>query len=153
MPTHPAATANAPSYFKPALNIAHEIFEGEIIVVNLESGKYYAMRREAADIFHLCLQHASANEIASCLAASYGGDATRIASSAQSFLAKLQHEGLLTQSPSRPGDAAPTIPTQSLAPFAEPEFEVHNDMQDLLMLDPIHEVDTAGWPVIKPQRN
>lgn len=151
MPTHPAATDNAPSYFKPALNIAHEIFEGELVVVNLESGKYYAMRREAADIFQLCLQHASANEIARCLSASYIGDPTRIASSVQLFLAKLQQEGILALSPSRPSDAAPTIPPPRLAPFAEPEFEVHNDMQDLLMLDPIHEVDTAGWPVIKPQ--
>jgi hypothetical protein len=26
-------------------------------------------------------------------------------------------------------------------------------MQDLLMLDPIHEVDDAGWPSLKPEQD
>ena len=34
-------------------------------------------------------------------------------------------------------------------PFMEPLIEKYEDMQDLLMLDPIYEVDFAGWPVVK----
>jgi hypothetical protein len=138
---------------KPSLNIAHEIFDGELVVVNLESGKYYVMRREAADIFQLCLQHASAEEIVRCLTAAYSGDPARIATATLSYLAKLQAEGIVTLSPQRPSLPSPSLSKPSLAAFIEPEFEVHKDMQDLLMLDPIHEVDTAGWPVIKPQRD
>jgi hypothetical protein len=35
--------------------------------------------------------------------------------------------------------------------FTQPVLEVYTDMQDLLLLDPIHEVDEeAGWPSPKP---
>ncbi len=31
--------------------------------------------------------------------------------------------------------------------FEAPVLESYSDMQDLLLLDPIHDVDDAGWPV------
>jgi hypothetical protein len=30
--------------------------------------------------------------------------------------------------------------------WAEPVLDKYTDMQELLLLDPIHEVDDAGWP-------
>jgi hypothetical protein len=47
------------------------------------------------------------------------------------------------------GQAPVSAPRASLAPWspASLRFERFNDMQDLLILDPIHEVDDeAGWP-------
>jgi hypothetical protein len=153
MHTPSADTLDSPIYFKLALNVAHENFQGELVVVNLATGKYYAMRREAADIFALCLQHASADEVVNWLVCSYRGESDRIASDARWFLAKLHDEGILSQSDSRPSSTPPSLASRGGIPFTKPEFEVHNDMQDLLMLDPIHEVDTAGWPVMKPQQD
>jgi hypothetical protein len=34
-------------------------------------------------------------------------------------------------------------------PFAAPALNTFSDMQELLLLDPIHEVDEAGWPVAR----
>ena len=34
--------------------------------------------------------------------------------------------------------------------FEAPILHKYTDMQDLLLLDPIHEVDEAGWPSVKP---
>ena len=34
--------------------------------------------------------------------------------------------------------------------FEAPILHKYTDMQDLLLLDPIHEVDEAGWPVARP---
>jgi hypothetical protein len=31
-------------------------------------------------------------------------------------------------------------------PFAQPVLNKFTDVEDLLMLDPIHDVDAAGWP-------
>jgi hypothetical protein len=30
-----------------------------------------------------------------------------------------------------------------------PELSIYEDMQDLLQLDPIHDVDETGWPARK----
>jgi len=35
--------------------------------------------------------------------------------------------------------------------YAPPVLETFSDMQDLLLLDPIHEVDDAGWPMAPRQ--
>ena len=31
-------------------------------------------------------------------------------------------------------------------PFVPPSFTTFTDMQDIILLDPVHEVDTRGWP-------
>jgi hypothetical protein len=31
-------------------------------------------------------------------------------------------------------------------PYQEPKLGKYTDMQELLLLDPVHEVDEAGWP-------
>jgi hypothetical protein len=37
-------------------------------------------------------------------------------------------------------------------PFEPPVLEQYTDMQDLLLLDPIHEVDEQGWPMTQEQQ-
>jgi hypothetical protein len=34
--------------------------------------------------------------------------------------------------------------------FEKPGLQKYSDMQDLLLLDPIHEVDEMGWPHALP---
>ncbi len=38
---------------------------------------------------------------------------------------------------------------ESKTPFQIPVLDVYSDMQDLLLLDPIHDVDETGWPTPK----
>jgi hypothetical protein len=46
-----------------------------------------------------------------------------------------------------PGPAAPDDPAPAeRATFIAPVLAVYTDMQDLLLLDPIHDVDEIGWP-------
>ena len=62
------------------------------------------------------------------------------------FLKALLAEQLIRRAP---GSLAPSAPIESLAPWPADalRFERFTDMQDLLVLDPIHEVDEeAGWP-------
>lgn len=141
-------------YYKPGLNIAHEVFEGELVVVNLETGRYYAMSGESADIFTLCTQVAALEEIVSALSVNYSGAIDDVKTASRAFLEQLKEEGLVTETDTRPdSQSSPSLGQAPVREFVPPTFEVHNDMQDLLMLDPIHEVDDAGWPVMKPQQD
>ena len=38
-------------------------------------------------------------------------------------------------------------PAAELPNFERPKLGKYTDMQDLLLADPIHEVDEQGWPV------
>lgn len=67
------------------------------------------------------------------------------------FLAELYAENLIVPLPQAPSlQGTPATPVQKLA-FQTPVIEKFTDMADLLLLDPIHEVDeTAGWPRANP---
>jgi hypothetical protein len=148
----PGVNNNSIVSFKPGLNVAHETFEGEIVVVNLETGRYYAMQGEAADIFTLCVQVATCDEIVDALGGNYQiEDPETTAQIVLNFLERLKDEGVIVETGNRPESAhAPMLESAPQIKFSIPQFDIHNDMQDLLMLDPIHEVDEAGWPHFKP---
>jgi hypothetical protein len=40
--------------------------------------------------------------------------------------------------------------TAAAAITAAPVLEKYTDMQELLLLDPIHDVEEAGWPKARP---
>ncbi len=40
----------------------------------------------------------------------------------------------------------------SNVPYAPPALETYTDMQELLLLDPIHDVDETGWPAARPHQ-
>jgi hypothetical protein len=68
-------------------------------------------------------------------------------------LDQLKKEGIIVETDSRPeSQELPSLVRETKTLFNAPNFEVHNDMQDLLVLDPIHEVDDAGWPSLKPPK-
>ena len=49
-------------------------------------------------------------------------------------------------------DAAAVSPMpahQARGAYRTPVLSIYTDMQDLLLLDPIHDVDQAGWPTRK----
>ena len=53
-------------------------------------------------------------------------------------------------SAARPVESAPTSPGLLAQGGHEIVFEVYEDMQDLILSDPIHDVDeTVGWPGLK----
>ena len=46
---------------------------------------------------------------------------------------------------------APELPTTG-GPLPEPRLEKFDDMQQLILLDPVHEIDeTAGWPRMRAE--
>jgi hypothetical protein len=57
---------------------------------------------------------------------------------------QLLAEGLVVEDADAPvGASPPAPPADALEP---PALEKFTDMQDLILLDPVHEVDERGWP-------
>ena len=71
--------------------------------------------------------------------------------SARTFLASLEGLGLVAEGEAAP-DALPPAPARPAVrrAFCEPRVETFSDLQDLFLVDPIHDVDEAGWPHAKP---
>jgi hypothetical protein len=121
-----------------------ELVEGEVIAIDLERGSYYSLLGPAAQVWGAIVAGRSAQEILAAVVPASA--AASLAGSLSGFLEALLVEQLIRRGP---GSLAPSAPIESLAPWPADalRFERFTDMQDLLVLDPIHEVDEeAGWP-------
>src|SRR4051794_38301552 len=90
-------------------------------------------------------------ELTSLVAGTYGLDAADAGRAVEGFASQLVAEQLLVpvagteDQPAtawQPPGAAPGLP----AAYGAPALNKYTDMQELLLLDPVHEVDEAGWP-------
>jgi Coenzyme PQQ synthesis protein D (PqqD) len=126
--------------------VMHETIEGEVILIALDTGTYYSLRESGADVWEGVAHGASQNEIVAALSSRYDGAPDEIEAAVAELLARLEEERLIEAA--HDGDAsgwADDAPATK-RPFAAPVFEKHTDMQDLILLDPVHEVDPRGWP-------
>jgi hypothetical protein len=132
--------------FRIGPEIVHETVDGEVIAIDLSDGSYYSLAGSGPAIWELLGQGASEAEISAVLASRFEAEETEIGAAVAALLAQLRENGLIV---GEEGTAAgPPVPNSSgeKAPFEPPRLERYNDMKDYFLLDPIHEVDTAGWP-------
>lgn len=131
--------------------VIHETIDGEVVIINLETGNYYSLRGTGAFVWEGIVAGVGATAIADGLVTAFDGlDA---APDLSAFLTSLEREGLVARS-TEPDGAPPPPAASANAPrgaYAPPALEGFTDMQDLILLDPVHEVDeTFGWPRTKP---
>jgi hypothetical protein len=131
--------------------VTHETIDGEAVIINLDSGNYYSLVDVGSFIWSLIEKGASATEVQGVVLQSYQGNATDVDRGVQELLAQLQQENLIV-----PVDGAgeafehsqdvPSNNNHEKPSFNPPSLHKYSDMQELLLLDPIHDVDDAGWP-------
>jgi len=139
-------------------NIIHETIDGEVIVIDLTTGTYYSLKGTAADAWGLIQrpEGVARGELVSALSARYGTSEPDLETALEPFLAELADEGLVASTNGGPrsaggsGSAAELGTAQAGDTFEAPLLEKFTDMQDLVLLDPVHEVDEAGWPQRSP---
>lgn len=127
--------------------VVSEIIDGEAVIMHLKSGYYFSTSDSGGVIWEGLEKRHDVDALASNLAASYALSANDASDILEGFIAKLISHDLIRIAAN---DAAlpATIdkPVQVPGPFQPPVLNVFSDMQDLLLLDPIHDVDEAGWP-------
>jgi hypothetical protein len=135
-----------------APRIALEQIEGETIIIDFDSGAYFSIGSIGSELVQRVMQGFTVDEVSQYAVDRYSGPAAEIERSVRDFFQKLQRESILMKagenlsSPSEP--LPPPLPERPT--FEAPVLNKYTDMKDLLLLDPIHEVDEHGWPVRKP---
>jgi len=122
-----------------------EVFEDEVVAINLETGTYFGMGGTAKEVWRLIEGGLPVDGIAAHLAERYGKQREDVRPDIESFTDSLLAHGLVVAE-STDGDV-PAVGTEGAAGNWEaPKLTVYDDMKDLLLLDPIHDVDETGWP-------
>jgi hypothetical protein len=126
-----------------------EIFDEEVLAINLTNGHYHSIRGTGVSIWRSLIDGFDEGQIVQAMQASYGVDRATLEADVRGFVKQLVDGGLVV-----PDDGAVSAPaaitTRSADPitYSTPIFESHLDMQELLLIDPIHDVDVkVGWPL------
>ena len=129
--------------------VTHETIEGECVAINLQTGHYYSLQGTAVDIWNLIALHTlSTGSIVDELCRRFEGSRDDIEEAATKFVQTLEAEHLIVEE-IHPANSSAALATEVADPrprFQLPKFQKFTDMEELLLLDPIHEVDEAGWP-------
>lgn len=143
------------SYRINSPTVVSEVFDDEIVVIHLESGSYYSLDQSGAAIWQGVQQGFDLAALSNWLSVTYAVDPDELAQIIPPFINELMQEQLIVplgagqpsngQLPNAPVYAAGIVNS----PFARPVLLKFTDMQDLLLLDPIHDVNSSGWPMKK----
>ncbi len=128
--------------------VIHETIEGETIIIDLASGTYFSLQGAAPAIWNAIADGKGDEQIVAHLETLYEADSAELGAAVERFLAQLTEDELIA--PSENGTdharAAETAQPGQRAPFTPPTLERYTDMQDIILLDPVHKVDSRGWP-------
>ena len=129
-------------------DVIAETIDGEAIIINLNSGAYYSSLGSGGAIWQAIIASHSVEETLELLAARYGAERNTIEPEVSQFVSQLVDEGLVIES-SEPS-ATDDVAFGATGSFETPVLSKYTDMQELLLLDPIHDVDPKiGWPFPK----
>ena len=122
--------------------ISHELIDGEVVIIQFDSGNYYSLSGSAAVIWQRLVTPASVADLCALFS-----DAPAAASDELAvFTGELAQEGLISPVESAP----PGAPPAATGLYTKPVLNKYTDMQQLLLADPLHEVQETGWPHTKP---
>jgi hypothetical protein len=132
-------------YEVAAPEVVDEDFGGEFVVLNLADGRYFSLRGVAASLW----RDVRAGHAVDAIVAAVGRVESTLARDVAGFFAALVEAGLIRPSASA---AAAQVDAVSVAELlherAAPVFEAFDDMAELILSDPIHDVEEdIGWPV------
>jgi hypothetical protein len=145
-------TTTRPEEAKTVLTIAApscvaDEFGDEIVALNLDTGFYFSLRGLAGAIW----RDLSAGHPREDIVAALGAIEPQLAPKTVAFVDDLVERGLMRAvADQQPAGTELTSRTLAAAGTTDLVLESFDDMRDLVIADPIHEVEEdAGWPARK----
>ncbi len=132
----------ANTYAISSADIAAEEFDGEFVVLDIARGHYFSLASGTALIWQGLVEGHSSEALCSRLDAS-----SPVRAQVDAVVASFLEHGLFTPAARDAETPVDPIAEALAAPGLAFEVEVFNDLADLLVSDPVHDVDEeAGWP-------
>lgn len=127
---------------------ACQIIDGEAIVIHFDRGNYFSAKASGALALDLLERGFSMGDVASAFARHYQLDIHRATAVVQRFVAELLAEDLIVAAEARDieGTDPASLDAGDVSSFEEPALVKYTDLQDVLVLDPLHDVVVPGWP-------
>jgi hypothetical protein len=125
--------------------VMSETIDGETIIIHLGTGSYYSLQQVGADVWAAIARGANPDQMLDEIVARYDVTHAEADAAIAPLLRELEDENLILPGENGTGYESADASGERAA-FTAPTLEKHTDMQDIILLDPVHEVDDRGWP-------
>ena len=134
--------------------VVHETIDGEVIVIQLERGNYFSLAGSGERVWALLTSGHTPAEASALLSEHYGTPSDEVERWVGELVQELVEEGLVMpldgQGTPSGGSNGAVLGDGSPGEFTPTKLEKYTDMQDHLLIDPIHDVSASGWPSVDP---
>lgn len=129
-------------------DLIYDTIEDQVIMLDIQTGTYFQLTGNAVPAWNWLVSGIPLTEIVNRFAKQYPNNIATIETGVTNFVRELTAEKLLKPLETEPvtTDTA-NYPLTADETFVTPTLLKYTDMQSLLLLDPIHDVDTPGWPI------
>lgn len=125
-------------------DVSAERLNGDVIAVNLKSGAYFTLTGTAADVWTAFTSGATTSACLEALDNAYSMTVPR--EQVEELLTQCLGHGLITEVVATAAQALSLPNDHERLSWARPVLEIFDDLQDLILLDPIHDTSSLGWP-------
>ncbi len=149
------------SNFQIAPQVLREVISDEVVIINMISGSYYSLTEVGTVVWEMIEQGFRKEVMVNTLLLQYEAEVDTIEESLTALIDSLITENLITsvdipdESVSSTTESQTELTAESNIAvkklFAPPILGKYDDMQELLLVDPIHDVDESGWPNLKQE--
>jgi hypothetical protein len=132
-----------------AAHVVYETIDDETILIHLGTGTYYSLDGAGAEVWELLAAGADRRRLLAMAGDRYAAEPDEVERGLSSLLAELLREGLLVEGEPAASPELLRFPSGRV-PFVNPVLRAYTDMQEFMLVDPLHDVDkVAGWPHAK----
>jgi hypothetical protein len=129
-------------------DVVHETIDGEAILIHLKTGTYYSLDGVGGQIWEMLQAGAPPATIVAAMQRRFDAEPAVVEEAVHALIRELEEEDLIVAG----GDGVEATEAAPEGPFATPVLRKYTDMQEFILLDPLHDVDEdAGWPDRKPE--
>ncbi|MFN7924031.1 MAG: PqqD family protein [Bryobacteraceae bacterium] len=130
-------------------DVIYQSFDDEVVVIHLPTGVYHSLPGLGGDVFRwLTSGGTSLVDVITSVAARYDAPRETIERDVAGLRDQLVLRHLIVPAAANGGSHSATVSENGdgLLPYVAPALNCHDDLQELFLLDPIHDVSQAGWP-------
>jgi hypothetical protein len=133
--------------------VVSEIIDGEAVIMNLKSGDYYSIEGVGTVLWQGIELGKTYPQLLELVKTAFPTVPEDLAAAIDPFIDELITHELVREMPAEStgalSDPVDLSQVNGTREFRAPVLNVYPDMKDLLLLDPIHDVDEVGWPTAK----
>lgn len=126
-------------------SVMHERLDGEVIALDMATGKYFSMSGSAADVWYLLPFKNELPELQLSLKVAYPDEVAF--EGLTEFVSELKEWGLVLASQlNYEKGITPEIPDDYVrGSWMKPKIFSYDDLSDLILIDPVHDTSDEGW--------